>query len=94
MLKTIKPKSQDTITIAFKSKRKSGHLSTQDKNHIRYIAIHNLIAKDRDIFCFLLAHEFIEKFRFDKKKQTAYYIIKLKKGVLPNAESQSDDKSN
>lgn len=87
-------KPRDKIIIAFKRKKKSSHLTRQDRNHIRFIAIHNLVAKDIDLFNFLMNHSFKELFRFDKKTQTAYYIIKLKKGVLKNVKSESNDKSN
>lgn len=87
-------KPLDKIIISFKRKKKSSHLSRQDRNHIRLIGIHNLIAKDIDVFNFIMNHNFKELFRFDKKTQTAKYIIKFKKGVLKNGKSESNDKSN
>ena len=91
---TLKHKDHDTISIAIKRKIKARHLSEQDKNHIRFIVIHNMVAKDIELFYFLIAHNFKERFKFDRKKQMAYYIIKLKKGVKVNAENKDFKKSN
>ena len=93
MIKNLSKNQCDYFVFIFKRKDYKKGLTDQDKKHIRFMAVYQLIKDDN--FAEVMRHEFTEKFKYDADKNEVTYLIKLKrKRGLQNAESQSNDKPN
>ena len=90
----LKTQEHECFVFVFKRKTQEKGFTEQDKKHVRFMAVYQLI-KD-DSFSYVMKHNFTEKFRYDENKNEVTYVIKFikEKGVDPYAKSQSNDKPN
>ena len=89
----LKAQERDYFVFVFKRKTQEKVFTDQDKKHVRFMAVYQLIKDDN--FAEVMRHEFTEKFKYDADKNEVTYLIILKrKRGLHNAESQSNNKPN
>lgn len=73
----LKNENNYDFVIEFKAKQEIKEFTTQDKNHLRIMAIINIAKNNDEVINRMINHAFTEHFKFDQKNNTAYYCVKF-----------------